>query len=244
MFHYIYYIYFIIGLIIIEVHNEVAIEDENNFINYLASSNKEVTLNINSEIDITKEIVLNDSIKILSIIGDSTLSTKLNLKYPFYFDTNLEKIEIKNININGNLIFKKNNKKITLENVNLNGYIDSDLDSNSNNNIEITNLTYKPSMTSVKNCINLSGNIKINKSNFYGNSSCQNRLLYYNGFEKYKIELKESNFNGNDECPFLSIENALEANIETSYFEKGYSSKSIDGGYIKNKIKYYYYYYY
>jgi len=33
---------------------------------------------------------------------------------------------------------------MTIDTVNLNGYIDSDFDSNSNNNIEIINLNYKP----------------------------------------------------------------------------------------------------
>ena len=70
------------------------------------------------------------------------------------------------------------------------------------------------------------------KSNFNGNSSCRNRLLHYNGFNNYILDLKESSFNGEYECPFLSIENALYANIESSHFEKGYSSRYIDGGYI------------
>jgi len=128
------------------------------------------------------------------------------------------------------LFFRKKNKKITIDSVNLNGYIDSDFDEDSNNSIEITKLNYKPNGESVENCINLSGNIKINESNFNGNSSCRNRLLHYSGFEKYTLDLKKSKFNGEYECPFLSVENALNANIETSYFEKGYSSRYIEGG--------------
>jgi len=61
-------------------------------------------------------------------------------------------------------------------------------------------------------------------------SSCQNRLLHYNGLENYKFDIKESYFNGKYECPFLNIENALNANIESSHFEKGYSSRDISGG--------------
>ncbi len=114
--------------------------------------------------------------------------------------------------------------------------MDSDFNKNSNNYVEIKNLNYTTSeKLKLGNCINLSGNVKIDNSYFYGNSSCENRLLHYNGFGKYTLKLQKSNFDGNYECPFLSIENALNANIETSYFEKGYSSGGIDGGYIKKK---------
>jgi len=235
MLHYLYYIYFIINLF--EILNAVVIESENDVINNLSSSNNKVTLEINSEIDITQEISINNSIKQLYIIGSSLNSAKLNLNYPLFFDSSIEEIEIKNIYIKGNLFFNKNNKKIAIDTVNLNGYIDSDFDKSSNNNIEITKLNYKSNGESVENCINLSGNIKIIESNFDGSSSCRNRLLHYNGFKKYKFDLKKSKFNGEYQCPFLSIENALIANIETSYFEKGYSSRYIDGGYIKKKRK-------
>jgi len=226
------YIYIIICLI--EIINAIDIKDGNDFIDNLSKNSDSVNLNINSKIDITQEIKINESIKKIYIAGDSLDSAALNLTYPLYFDSRIDEIEIKDININGILFFKKNNKKITLDNVNLNGYIDSDFDYNSDNDIKITNFHYKPMEVSVENCINLSGNIKINKSNFYGSSSCRNRLLHYNGFNKYKLDLKESNFNGENECLFLDIENASKTNIETSYFEKGYSSRNTDGGYIKN----------
>jgi len=180
MLHHIFFIHLIISLI--DIINGVVVENENDVINYLSKSNNKVTLITNSEIEIMQEIVMNESIEKLSINGNSLDSAKLNLKYPLHFNTNLKEIEIKNININGTLFFKKNNKIITIDNVNLYGYIDSDFDNNSNNNIEITKFTYKPLMESVENCINLSGNIKIDKSNFYGNSLCRNRLFHYNGF--------------------------------------------------------------
>jgi len=230
----IYYIYFIIC--IIEIINIAAIKNENEVINTLSkSTSNKVSLNINSEIDLTKNITINNSIKTLYITGDSPDSSKLNLKYPLYFNSNIKELEIKNISINGNLFFK-NNKKIKLTTVNLNGYIDSDFDENSNNHIEIAKLNFRSTKKSVENCINLSGNININKSNFYSNSSCENRLLHYNGYKKYTFDLKESNFDGEYECSFLSIEEASNANIESIIFEKGYSSIYIDGGYIK-KIK-------
>jgi len=213
---------------------------EDDIIKYLAKSNTEAVLNIDSEIEFTKEfkeITINKNIKKISLIGSSLDSAKLNLKYPLYFDSNVEEIEIKKININGNLLFKKINKKITIDTVNLNGYIDSDFDKNSNNAIEITNLNYNPTGKLVENCIDLSGNIKITGSNFHGNSSCGNRLFYYNGFETYKFDIKKSNFDGEYQCPFLNIENAVNATIQSSRFEKGYSSRNIGGGYIKIKEK-------
>ena len=230
-----YFIYFIIC--IIKILNAIIVESENDLINNLSESYSSITLNINSEIDITNDININNSIKIIYIIGNTLDSAILNLKYPLYFGSSIEEIKIKNVNINGNLFFKKSDKKITIDTVNLNGYIDSDINESNNNYIEITNFNYKPTEISMENCINLSGNIKISKSNFFGNSSCRNRLLHYNGFKKYELDIKESNFNGEYKCPFLSIENALSANIETSYFEEGYSSKNIDGGYITIKEK-------
>jgi len=160
-------------------------------------------------------------------------SAKLNFKYPLYFNSSVEEIEIKSINIIGDLFFKKNNKRIILDNVYLNGYINSDFDENSSSNIEIKDFTYKPKKESVENCINLSGNVKIDNSYFYGDSSCQNRLLHYNGFTNFIININKSYFNGEYKCPFLGIENASKANIKSSLFEKGYSSENIDGGYLK-----------
>jgi len=237
-------IYFITCLI--NIINATVVVNENDILTNLSESNSIVTLEINSVIDITKEIKINNSIQKLYINGNSLDLAKLNLRYPLYFESNIEEIKIKNITINGSLFFKKNNKKITIDTVNLNGYIDSDFDYYSNNNIEIKKLNYKPKGYSVENCIYLGGNVKIDNSYFLGNSFCRNRLLHYNGFKKYKFDLKESKFNGEYECPFLSIENTTIANIESLYFEKGYSSRSIDGGYIKNilLITCYYYCYY
>ena len=150
-----------------KILNAFDVKNENDLINYLSNSDGEITLKINSEIDITKKININSTIQKLYIIGDSLDSSKINLIHPLYFVSNIEEIKIKNININGNLFFK-NNEFITFDTVNLNGYIDSDFDENSNNYIEIARLTYKPVKELVENCINLSGNIKINSSYFYG----------------------------------------------------------------------------
>ena len=139
MFYYIfYYVYFIIC--IIEIIN-ATIKNEDEVLNTLSkSTSNKVSLNINSEIDIIKNITINNSIEILYITGDSPDSSKLNLKYPLYFESSIEEIKIQNLNINGNLFFKKSDKKITIDTVNLNGYIDSDINESNNNYIEITNL--------------------------------------------------------------------------------------------------------
>jgi len=222
-----YYIFFIIC--IIEIIN-ASIKKEEDIINALSNhTTTKVTLNIDSEIDVTEEIKINSSITTLYITGNSPDSSKLNLKYPLYFDSSIKELEIKNISIDGNLFFK-NNEKIILDSVHLNGYIDSEFDENSKNSIEITKLDYKSKEEFVEYCINLSGNIKIKNSNFIGNSSCRNRLLHYRGFKKYSLDLKESNFNGEYGCPFLSIEKASYASIKSILFEKGYSSFDVGGG--------------
>jgi len=227
--------YLFIFIYLIEVIYAVFVKNENQIISYLSNNNNDnVYLNINSKINITEKITISNSIKKLSIVGNSPTSTKLYLQNLLYFDSSVEKVEIKNINING-ILFFKNNKRIILNNVNLYGYIDSDFNNHSNEYVNITKLTYEPSGVSVHNCINLSGNVKIDKSYFYGDSSCQNRLLHYNGLENYNFECKRSKFNGKNKCPFLSIEYASNANIDSSNFEKGYSSKNVDGGYIKKK---------
>jgi len=217
----------------LEITNVVVVSNESEIIKNLSNSESTIILGINSEIDITEEINITSTFQKLSFIGNSLNSSKLNLKKPLYFESNIKEIEINNININGILVFK-NNKRITFNTVNLNGYIDSYFDKNINEYIKFTNITYNPNGESMENCINLSGNVKIYNSNFHGNSLCRNRLLHYSGLDKYNFELKESYFNGEYECPFLSIENTLNVNIESSHFEKGYSSRNISGGYIKN----------
>jgi len=221
-----YYFFFIICLIVII---NAVVQNEDDIINNLSKNVNEIILDINSKIDITKEITINNSIKKLSFFGNPLEHSELKLNFPLNFESNLEKIEIKNININGTLVFN-NNKEIIFNTVNLNGYINSNFDKKNAAKINISKLTYRPTGDVIRNCINLSGDVTINNSYFYGDSSCQNRLIHFNGLNKYTFELKESFFNGNHLCPFLSIENALKANIESSSFEKGYSSENIDGG--------------
>ena len=126
MLHYIYFFIFVI-----EVINAIIIRDENEFKSKLSNNESTVTLNINSEIDITEKIDIPSSFQKLSFIGNSLDSSILNLKKPLYFDSNIKEIEINDININGILIFK-NNKIITFNTVNLNGYIDTYFDKDTN----------------------------------------------------------------------------------------------------------------
>ncbi|OUM56931.1 hypothetical protein PIROE2DRAFT_65292 [Piromyces sp. E2] len=92
-------------------------------------------------------------------------------------------------------------------------------------------MTYVSSDFFVENCIAfVGGNIEIDNSNFRGNKSCQNRLLNFNGLDKYKLSIKNSYFNGEYQCPFLNLDNGLKVNIEKSTFEKAYSNEFIGGG--------------
>jgi len=197
-----YYIFIIICLI--KIINAV-VENENEILSKLSQNTNKVTLEINSKINVIEKININKQIKILSLTGISDSATIIS-KYPLYFDSNVEEIEIKNININGTLFFK-NNKNISLISVKLSGYIDSDFSKDTNNNIEIKNLFFKPEKETVENCINLSGNVKISNSYFLGSSSCRNRLLHFNGLNNYILNLKDSKFNGQYQCPFFIIEN-------------------------------------
>ncbi len=222
-----FYITFIIYLF--EIINAKVVINEDNITNYLSENTNEVILNINSAINVTKKININNSIRRLSIIGNSLTSASLKFDFPLNFSSNVEEIEIKSINIDG-ILFFRNNKRIKLNTVNLSGYIDSNFDTNKNEFIEITKLDYKPAQELVDNCINLSGNVKIDKSSFQGNSSCQTRLLYFNGFSSYTFNLQNSSFNGGKKCSLLDIEYTSEANIEYTHFEEGYSPYKKNGG--------------
>jgi len=231
-----YYIFFIICFI--EVINAI-IKNESEFISSLRSTNEIVTININSEIDIKNEFTVNSSIKKLIITGGSQDTSKINFRYPIKFNSTLEEIFIESINITGTLFFK-DNKYISLNEVDLNGYIDSDFNKNTNKNIEINNLTYTPGKESVENCIYLGGNVKINNSSFYGNSSCHNRIIHYYGLEYYRLFVRKSHFDGKYNCALLSIEKASNSLIENTTFINGYSSKSVNGGYMILKKKFFF----
>jgi len=223
------FIFFIICLI--EVITAVDVNDEDQFLSGLNKNTNIVSLSIDTEIRIINKIIIHNSIKKLSINGSSLNSAKLNLQYPLYFNSSIEEININNITINGTLSFQ-NNQNIIIDTVNLNGFIDSDFGEKSNikSSITVKSLTYKSTGEPVYNCINLSGNVKIFNSKFYGDSSCRNRLLHFNGFKQYKFDITESYFSGNNKCPLLSVDKASNSNIKFSNFEKAYSSENIEGG--------------
>lgn len=224
------FILLILIFYLISIIDAIIINNENDLLDELSKNENEVVINITSELTIFSNITINSSINRISIIGETLLLSKLNLYHQFVFDENVKEIEIRNLSIEGDLNFN-NNEKVTIDSVNLYGNVNSNFDSDSNNDyINISNVNYYPSIQANNNCINLSGNVNIFNSSFYGNSSCENRLIEYNGMNKYKFMINNSYFNGNNQCPFLSIENGLNVNINVTKFENGYSSDSISGG--------------
>ena len=209
----------------------VTIQNENDLIENLSkNNNNEVNLTIDNDITVTKNITLSTTVNKLSLIGTSLSTSKLIFNYPIYFDDNVEKIELKNIEINGTLLFH-NNKHITLDNVILNGNIHTDMDDNANEYIKFNHLIYRPIKNTVHpHCINIKGNLEISDSELYGSSSCQQRLLNFDGLKNYQILIKNSYFSGENQCPCLSITQSKNANITYSIFEKGFSNKEMDGG--------------
>eukprot|EP00833_Pecoramyces_ruminatium_P005511 jgi/Orpsp1_1/1179543/evm.model.c7180000069815.1 len=220
----------ILILYLIKLVHSIEVENENDLINILSKNNSdddEIIIDVNSEIDIISNITIHNSINKISLIGESTSNSILNFKNKLFFDKGIKEIEIKYLTIKGNFIFN-NNEKIIINYVNFIGSIDSNFDS-SNEYIKISYFNYFPSDKLNINCINLSGNVEIKSSKFYGSSSCQNRILHFDGQDKYKLEILNSRFDGKKKCPCLTIENALEANIDYTNFKNAYSSKEING---------------
>ncbi|OUM64962.1 hypothetical protein PIROE2DRAFT_8105 [Piromyces sp. E2] len=225
------FIIIIISFILTVKTVTVTIKNEKDFIEQLSkSSNKEVTLTIDGGITVTKEITLPSIMNKLFLIGKTSSTSKVAFKYPFNFGDNLEEIELKNIEVNGTLHFH-NNKKITLDNIILNGNIDTDMNNSINDYIKFNKLIYRPTEnTTFSHCINIIGNVEITDSNFTGGSSCQNRIINFNGLNKYYINIKNSNFTGEYQCSCLSITQSKKAYIQYSNFENGFSGKGMDGG--------------
>jgi len=186
---------------------------------------------IASIININSNFNISSSLKHLSITGNSLSSSKVVFKYPINFVENIKDIELENLIIEGDLFFN-NNKRIILDSVVLNGSIDSYFNNQDNEYIKFYNINYKPSETSNYNCINLSGNLYIENSIFYGSSKCNNRILHFDGLLNYDLIIENSKFDGGYECPCLSIEKTQNVIVDTTTFEKAISSEKIKGGYI------------
>lgn len=74
--------------------------------------------------------------------------------------------------------------------------------------------------------------MEIDNSSFFGNSFCQQRIIYYEGINNYNIFINNSYFNGNNSCSPLYLKKGLKINIENSIFENTYASERANGGYI------------
>ncbi|OUM60073.1 hypothetical protein PIROE2DRAFT_14264, partial [Piromyces sp. E2] len=206
----------------------IKIKNENELLQVLSNSEKELILDFDSPIDITHNIIINQSIeKLIFRGGDLSDTFILNSVDSSFFTLdigeNVKEIQLENLSIKGNLFFN-NNQKILINSVFITGNIHSNFEKHINEYFRIYNLTYKPSNLSIENCIHLDGgNIEIYNSNFRGSISCQKRLLNFNGLNVYKLFIMNSKFNGEYQCSLINVDNALNVNIEKSSFEKAYS---------------------
>ncbi|ORX44835.1 hypothetical protein BCR36DRAFT_300750 [Piromyces finnis] len=203
--------------------------DLNNIIKKKDQSN--LILNIDSNINISSNISIMNSFQKISFIGndkDSSVLKFTNKNYKIYFSENVKEIEIINITLYGNLQFN-NNIIINLNSTSINGNIYS----NSNKKdgyINISNVTYRATSVSTDYCVDLSGNIEIDNSLFFGSTLCGLRLFNFNGLNKYYLKIKDTYFNGEYKCSCLSINRANDVNIYSSSFENGYNSELNYGG--------------
>ncbi|OUM68428.1 hypothetical protein PIROE2DRAFT_3876 [Piromyces sp. E2] len=195
-----------------------------------------IDIYIDSTIIIHDDYYINNYLEKLSIIGNGRensileFSNKLN---KFYFSENVQEIELKNITIIGNLFFD-NNIKVNLDSISISGYIDSNFEKQ-NEKIKMYNVLYNGTLSSNNNkCINLGGNIEIEKSKFYGNWLCKERLLKFNGLNKYNISIKNSYFSGEYQCSGLIIDKGNLVDIDSCVFEKVFNSNNdLEGTGIK-----------
>jgi len=211
--------------------NATVITNESEFSNLIKSQNtNELVINIDSKIDLTESYNITNSFQKISIIGKTKETCIINfsdLENYLSFNKGVNEIVLENISIIGNINFE-NNSKITMESVHINGNINSNFESK-NNYVRINHLTYMANSLVGDECINLSGNIEIDHSEFYGNSSCL-RLFNYNGLDIYNMSIKNSVFNGNYGCACLFLINGINVNIISSTFEKCYSIMDNIGG--------------
>ncbi|KAL6612841.1 7 transmembrane sweet-taste receptor of 3 GCPR-domain-containing protein [Neocallimastix sp. 'constans'] len=204
--------------ILLKVINAIRVINEKDFINALTENYNEALINITTEIDIKSNIIIRNSY-------DSSI---LNIFQSLSFESTIDEIEIKNITINGNLNFI-NNKRVALEFLIINGNINSDFSDGSNEYVKLKNILYHPYKQLSYNCINLSGNVFIENSEFHGNSICRNRIIHYDGLKIYNLNIKYTKFSGEYQNSCLSIYNTY-AEINFSNFEKGFCSEDVDGG--------------
>jgi len=187
----------------------------------------------NGIIDIAKNITLNNKIHNLIIIGDSKDNSTLNfntLNTDFIFVKSVNKIKLNKITIKGSLKFF-NNIEVEIDDVNIYGTLTfnnqcSSTKCTENQSININNLNFYSETDSNEYCINLFGNVKINNALFYGNPSCKNGIMKYDGENINNIEITNSYFNGEFSNQCLKIVNSLKSYILSSTFRNGASLKN------------------
>ncbi|OUM60023.1 hypothetical protein PIROE2DRAFT_14317 [Piromyces sp. E2] len=212
--------------------NVINISNESEFLNILDSKDNqnEIHININSKISINKSFNITTSIKKISIIGYSREMSIIefpNLSDILCFGKNVKEIELKDISFKGNIFFD-NNSRVTLDSISFIGNINSNFDDNNNDYIKIKNSIYKAFSYKTNYCIYLGGNIEINNSKFYGDSSCFKNLFYFNGSNIYNLKLTNSFFSGEYKCSCLYIENGNKIDINSSLFSNGFVPKNLD----------------
>jgi len=221
--HLLFFLYVLILLCYIV--KSVSIKNESDLLSLFNKNDNQSNLiiNIDSEIQINNNIKIENSFEKISFIGNDKDTSKLvfsNEEYQLYFTENVKEIEFKNLSIKENLFFD-NNINVSFDTVNIYGSIDSNFEKN-NEKIYFLNVSFTASNLPTDFCVNLSGNIEIDNSIFLGNKACQKRLFHFNGLDKYKLDIKNSYYNGNYECPLIRINNGKNVELYASYFDKGY----------------------
>ncbi|ORX47574.1 hypothetical protein BCR36DRAFT_398414 [Piromyces finnis] len=225
--------FYILILFITNLVNSILIQNENDLRSILANNENEneKEINLDSIINIDDSLVIKNPYKKLSFIGKSSEISSLkfeDISKELHFTDNVKEVILKDLSIIGNIYFD-NNIKVTISSVSLIGNIYSDF-KNNNEYLKIKDFKYKSSTFPSNNCINLGGNVEIENSEFFGSISCKNRLINYEGLDKYKMSIQNSYFNGENSCPFINIKNGINITINESRFEKGFSNEEIEGG--------------
>ncbi|ORX58412.1 hypothetical protein BCR36DRAFT_394860 [Piromyces finnis] len=217
---------FLVAILTPPLVNAVVIDNESKFIDIFNSDEKEIVIHIESELLLNNELSINNTLEKLIIIGNSNDSSKIIINkekshQKIHFSQNIKQVELLNITVEGNLFFD-NNKKILIENVLLSGGIDSNFEKNQNDYFKFKNFNYKTNEPFLEYCINLSGNVEIENSKFWGNHHCEKRIMKHKGNDIYSFFIKNSYFSGEYQSSCLEIENVAQVQITNSFFEKGY----------------------
>jgi len=194
-------------------------------------SKKEEVLNIQNEITIEDSSIININSKKISILGsskNSVIKFVNNNLTNMIFQEDCNKIEIKNIKIEGNFKFI-NNKNIIFDNVLYNGYFISKNENPSiNSTLQILDSEFK--LSNQDNGYEIYNyNLDINNSQFYGNDHYNLYLMkYINQKDNFKyLTINGTLFSGNYyNTGFYG--KYSEVTITHSKFEKFYSGRALN----------------